>query len=144
MPKKKFSPLEANRTLPLVRRIVEDVLQRGRELRSLTQRREGAAERLLGEERARAGVLQAELSELFGEFERIGCSYKDWGFDLGLVDFPAVIDGQEVLLCWRSDEPRVEWYHAPEAGFAGRRALPAGQTPAPVRPEDRLRRSGRA
>lgn len=41
----------------------------------------------------------------------------------GLVDFPSLRDGEEVYLCWRSGEERVEWWHAPEAGFAGRRPL---------------------
>jgi hypothetical protein len=59
------------------------------------------------------------------ELTEIGCSYKDWGFEMGLVDFPGFIDGQPVCLCWRSDEPTVEWYHAPEAGYAGRQPIPA-------------------
>ena len=41
----------------------------------------------------------------------------------GLVDFPSIRDGTEVYLCWRLDEERVGWWHAPEAGFAGRRPL---------------------
>jgi hypothetical protein len=41
----------------------------------------------------------------------------------GLVDFPSIRDGDEVYLCWRSGEDRVAWWHAPEAGFAGRRPL---------------------
>lgn len=41
----------------------------------------------------------------------------------GLVDFPAIRDGDEVYLCWRLDEERVGWWHAPDAGFAGRQPL---------------------
>jgi hypothetical protein len=41
----------------------------------------------------------------------------------GLVDFPSIRDGVEVYLCWKLDEQRVEWWHEPEAGFAGRRPL---------------------
>jgi hypothetical protein len=41
----------------------------------------------------------------------------------GLVDFPSIRDGAEVYLCWKLDEQRVEWWHEPEAGFAGRRPL---------------------
>ena len=43
--------------------------------------------------------------------------------DRGLVDFPSIRDGEEVYLCWLADEPRVEWWHEPEAGFAGRQPL---------------------
>jgi hypothetical protein len=41
----------------------------------------------------------------------------------GLVDFPAVRDGEEVYLCWLVDEPEIEHWHALDAGFAGRRPL---------------------
>ena len=41
----------------------------------------------------------------------------------GLVDFPSIRDGVEVYLCWKLDEQRVEWWHEPEAGFAGRQPL---------------------
>jgi hypothetical protein len=41
-----------------------------------------------------------------------------------LVDFPSVgDDGDVVFLCWKTDEPDIEWCHAPEAGFAGRRPI---------------------
>jgi hypothetical protein len=43
--------------------------------------------------------------------------------DRGLVDFPALLDGQEVLLCWRQGEERIAHYHGSEDGFAGRRKL---------------------
>ena len=65
-----------------------------------------------------------ELNEYMEELNGIGCSYRDPQFKLGLVDFPAVIDGEEVLLCWRSDEPAVSFYHGPDAGYAGRQPIP--------------------
>ena len=42
----------------------------------------------------------------------------------GLVDFPAVREGEEVYLCWLVDEPEIEHWHALDAGFSGRRRLP--------------------
>jgi hypothetical protein len=113
-----FTPVQANRTLPLVKRVVGDLLDKGRELRDLARRpnESGSVER--------APVLEREVRELLTELERIGCSYKDWGFEHGLVDFPGEIDGERVLLCWRSDEEEVSWYHLPETGFAGRRPIP--------------------
>jgi Uncharacterized conserved protein (DUF2203) len=41
----------------------------------------------------------------------------------GLVDFPSIRAGEEVYLCWKLDEERVEWWHEPDAGFAGRQPL---------------------
>ena len=58
------------------------------------------------------------------ELEEIGCFYKDWNFTIGLVDFPAIIDGKEVLLCWRSDEDDILYYHGFEDGYAGRKEIP--------------------
>ena len=118
MARRRFTPTQANRTLPLVRRIVADLLARGRELRSLAPRlTEPPARR-------RAMALEQEIRDLAEELEGIGCAYKDWGFDKGLVDFPSEIEGRAVLLCWRSDEPELRWYHTPEAGFAGRTPIP--------------------
>ncbi len=118
MVRKHFTPLQANSALPLVRRIVDDILERGRELRRLAKQQHES------EDRARVGQLETQLRELMAELERIGCEYKDFSFDKGLVDFPGQIDGRDVLLCWRSDEPRVEWFHAYDAGFAGRARIP--------------------
>jgi hypothetical protein len=42
----------------------------------------------------------------------------------GLVDFPAVIQGQEAFLCWRLGEAEVAYWHSPDDGFQGRRPLP--------------------
>ena len=43
--------------------------------------------------------------------------------ETGLVDFPALVNGRQVCLCWRSGEERVGYWHELEAGFSGRRPL---------------------
>lgn len=58
------------------------------------------------------------LADLHGR----GCRLKD--IDRGLVDFPAIVEGEEVLLCWQMGEPEVSHYHGLEDGFSGRRHLP--------------------
>jgi hypothetical protein len=62
-----------------------------------------------------------ELSRAIGELEAVEVILRD--VDRGLVDFPALRDGEEVYLCWLLDEPAVEFWHEPDAGFAGRRRL---------------------
>ncbi len=119
MVKRKFTPVQANRTLPLVRRIVADILEKAGEIREARKRPVRT-----DDARDHMASLEAQLGELMGELEQIGCSYKDWGYSYGLVDFPGQIDGEDVLLCWRTDEPRVEWFHPIETGFAGRRRIP--------------------
>ena len=112
---KRFSPAEASRTLPLVKKIVNDILKCGRELQELY---ETDADRELIE------VKTQELEELTSEVEALGCEYKDWNFEIGLVDFPSLIDDKEVYLCWKSDEPGLMYYHGINEGFTGRKLIP--------------------
>jgi hypothetical protein len=71
-----------------------------------------------GRERAEASVAVA-LG--FEQLEELDIVVRD--LERGLVDFPALIDGREVYLCWLLDEPHVTHWHAIESGFAGRRPL---------------------
>ena len=52
----------------------------------------------------------------------LGGQVKD--VEQGLVDFPALRSGEEVLLCWRLGEDEIRYWHGVEEGFAGRRELP--------------------
>ena len=124
MVRRLFTPAQANRTLPLVRKIVHDILDAGTRLRALAGEIHAQGGKPSEEQRDGFDAIKGELGQLIQELDAIGCSYKDWGFELGLVDFPARIDGQNVLLCWRSDEPAVQWFHGYEDGFAGRRPIP--------------------
>jgi hypothetical protein len=54
--------------------------------------------------------------------ERLGVLVKD--LDTGLVDFPALHEGEEVLLCWQLGEDEVAHWHGVDEGFAGRKPLP--------------------
>jgi hypothetical protein len=117
-----FTPQEANRTLPLVKRIVKDIQETGRQLRKTAEE--------LGESAADdPGIRKqmGELEDLFHELEQIGCSYKDPHFTVGLVDFPAIIDGEEA--CSAGGVMRRAW-----PTTTARRATPAaGRSPSPVR-----------
>lgn len=50
-----------------------------------------------------------------------GCVVKD--LDMGLLDFPALLGNDEIYLCWKLGEPRIEWWHRINDGFAGRRRI---------------------
>jgi hypothetical protein len=68
--------------------------------------------------------LRLEMDMMIGNFSRKGVLLKM--IDPGLVDFPAMIDGEPALLCWKEGEDRVGHYHGWHDGFVGRRALPEG------------------
>ena len=67
-------------------------------------------------------ALRAELDAIIAE----GIEIKDP--DQGLCDFWTLYEGKEVYLCWRFGEDRIDFYHEPHAGFAGRKPLPAAPT----------------
>lgn len=65
---------------------------------------------------------EARLNELMTEVQQTGAELK--GVAPLLVDFPADLDGVEVLLCWLEGDAELTWYHRRDLGFAGRRRLP--------------------
>jgi hypothetical protein len=65
--------------------------------------------------------LMADIREVFAEFEQREILIKD--LERGLVDFPTIIGGREVFLCWEEDDEDVEFWHELDGGFAGREHL---------------------
>lgn len=65
---------------------------------------------------------QARLDELMTEVQQTGAELK--GLAPLLVDFPAELEGEPVLLCWLEGDDGLGWYHRRDLGFAGRRRLP--------------------
>lgn len=63
----------------------------------------------------------AEMQEVLGEFQKRDIQIKD--MERGLVDFPAIIGGKEVFLCWEQDEEDVEFWHDLDAGYGGRERI---------------------
>ena len=130
--KKYYTPLEANRALPLVRAIVQDIAELSRDLRERQDRltrvqppKRGSLTPAYQEE---LQLAQAEFErdrERLGEFEQ---ELKNLGVELkddftGLIDFPCWMDNREVYLCWRLGEKEVAFWHEIDAGFAGRQRL---------------------
>ena len=62
-----------------------------------------------------------EARDTLAEMDEIGVQVKD--LEKGLLDFPSVMDGRDVLLCWKLGEKEIGYWHTPEDGFAGRKPL---------------------
>ncbi len=140
---KLFTVEQANRTLPLVRRIVEDIVREHRRWQEKILELElvgssAAAPVVNGvvatpsDERAAAIERDAiaiarDIDAFERELQELGIALKDRR--LGLVDFPGEIDGRQVWLCWRLGEPSVQYWHDLDAGYAGRQPLPAPALP---------------
>lgn len=116
---KYFTPAEAKRTLPLVKKIVADILSTAKEIKLLAEDFDGDIEK-----NPEFIKLYNDIKSFLKELEEIGCYYKDPNFSIGLVDFPSIIDNREVYLCWRSDEDDILYYHEIDAGYLGRKLIP--------------------
>ena len=128
---RQFTVAQANQTLPLVRRIVEDIVIGFRrwsvridefEVASINSRAE-APDARAGELEREALALAAEIAGYERELAQIGVRCTDHG--AGSVDFPAVLDGRPVELCWRLGEPAVQYWHEIGADDSYRRPLPS-------------------
>jgi hypothetical protein len=71
--------------------------------------------------RAEHQQLAESLKSALDRILETGCIIKD--LDVGLLDFPAIIDNQDVYLCWKLGEDRIRFYHRQDEGFAGRKPL---------------------
>ncbi len=124
-----FTIEEANRTLPLVSRIVDDLVRDHRLWEDKVREFELATVGSSPEHPdAIADLLQTEAQRLAREIEgyiaelnNLGVIVK--GMDTGLVDFRGQIDGRDVYYCWKLGEPSVMYWHEIDAGFVGRQRL---------------------
>jgi hypothetical protein len=131
MTRRVFTVEDSNQTLPLVRRVVEDIVrdysdlaEMAKDYKSLRGRKdrdEGHEERLNYLKQEMANRSRA-IDECVSELAEIGCEMKD--LESGLVDFPAEMDDRRILLCWRLGEDRVDHWHETHEGFPGRKPLP--------------------
>ncbi len=120
--KKYFTLEEANRALPYVQRIVQEISRHYEEAVGLHQQIERHGIRSdLNPLRQAYEASMDRLNELIDELRHVGVELKD--FERGLVDFPAVHQGREIYLCWHCGEEAVGAWHEIDEGFAGRQGV---------------------
>ena len=135
MAERHFTPEEANALLGQVRPVAESLVAHRRAFTVAAARRARLTQRIAGnggdfdpqEPSELDEQLQREAEAVAGaveELQALGVLVKD--LDRGLVDFPALRDGEEVLLCWQVGEGEVAYWHGLEEGFAGRKPLDPG------------------
>jgi hypothetical protein len=133
MARRYFTPSEANELLAEVRPLAESLVQHRQGMRLAAERRARLTARIAGNGGDLDPQEPGELEEQFQreshavtqaaeQLERLGVLVKD--LDTGLVDFPALHEGEEVLLCWQVGEDEVAYWHGADEGFAGRKPLP--------------------
>jgi hypothetical protein len=122
VPKKRFTLESANKTLPLVKRIVSDVVKTHEKTVVLQNQLE------LAENSKDTAAVQNELTRtaqqlqaFAAELTEIGCEVKD--YKTGLIDFVGQHQGRDVCLCWHLGEDSIHFWHEITAGFAGRKPI---------------------
>ena len=133
-----FSIDEANQMLPLVASIVRDLVDEfrilrtaGRERRTLEieQAHGGGQDPRIEQLRDDVAELSSRIEGYLEELGELGVEVRD--LELGLVDFPTLIDGEPAYLSWRQGEERVCWWHPADRGFSDRAPVPVpgGRSP---------------
>lgn len=125
-----FTLAEANRTLPLVKRIVQDVASYYPTWKDLVAKYELVAAQARPDwgESPEQLAIKAQIDEVaikinacLVELEQVGCEFKG---EEGLVDFHGTLEGREILWCWKLGEDRITHWHELDAGFKGRQPIP--------------------
>lgn len=123
-----YTATHANRALPLVRRIVADLVEYFRNWEVAVRQVELTShDNVL--ENAESERWQVETQRLAGEIDNCVRELSELGvavraLDTGLVDFPGTLDGREVYFCWQLGESAVTHWHERDAGFSDRQPLP--------------------
>jgi len=132
VPKRLFTPREANSALEEVRPVAERLVALRARMRELAETQGESILAIGGNGVGYAATdltaAQSELQELaeqaaaaVRELDALGVVVKD--LDLGLLDFPGLRDGEEVELCWQVGEDDVAYWHPLEAGYRGRKPI---------------------
>jgi hypothetical protein len=132
MAERHFTREEATALLEEVRPVAEALVAHRRALTVAAARRARITARISGnggdfdpqEPRELDEQLEREaeaVKRAVEQLQRLGVLVKD--LDRGLVDFPSLRDGEEVLLCWQVGEEEIAYWHRVDEGFAGRKPL---------------------
>lgn len=143
MKKKHFTLQEAQNVLPVVESLVRNAIEAKRNIEEIEEEfkkinhtvflRGGMQLDIVALSRRRAESDKAiqRVKDAMAEIESIGAQVKD--LDIGLVDFPCLVDGTTLLLCWKLGEESIAHWHGTSEGFAGRKPI-----------DERIKRAGRA
>jgi hypothetical protein len=145
MAEKYFKRFEAEELLPMIGDCLEQAREQKQQLDELDEELARAATNImvlggsiphygeLKKKRTEREQFASQVLEAVNKIQEIGCVVKD--LDQGLVDFPSLLAGKEVYLCWKLGEERIGFWHGVEEGFAGRKPLDEG--PADTSPKGR-------
>jgi hypothetical protein len=128
-----FTLLQAEQLLPSVEQAIREAIALKAEYQDAETKIQKATQRivmlggsmgsrdLIAGERERRNRSGTALNAAIERIQEFGCQVKD--LDTGLIDFPTLYRGREVLLCWKLGETGISYWHGLEDGFRGRKPV---------------------
>jgi len=133
MPDRTFSLEEAHSLLPVLESLLRNAIGGKKLMEEVEAEMQELTHRIflnggthvdvvaVARRKAERGKAEQRAKDALAEIDSIGVQVKD--IDIGLLDFPCVVDGQVVLLCWKMGENSITHWHSTEEGFAGRKPI---------------------
>lgn len=130
---KTFTLEEAKSLLPVLKSLLHRAMEGKRLIEEIEKELEGTRHRILlsggllvnvpaiVRRRAERDKALQDTKDVLAEIEAIGVQIKD--LDIGLLDFPCMVDDEVVLLCWKAGEDTIQFWHGLEEGFQGRKPI---------------------
>jgi hypothetical protein len=130
---KTFTLEEAKSLLPVLKSLLHRAMLSKRLIEAVEKELEDVRHRILltggllvnvpviARRKAERDKALQEAKDVLAEIEAIGVQIKD--LDIGLLDFPCVVNDEIVLLCWKSGEDTIQFWHGLEEGFQGRKPI---------------------
>jgi hypothetical protein len=133
MPQRNFTLQEAQVLLPVLKALLQQAIDGKKLIETIDAEFQELAQRIflsggLLVEIGKAALRRAErdktvqrIKDVVAEIDATGVQVKD--LDMGLLDFPCVIDGRTILLCWKMGEEKITHWHGVDEGYAGRKLI---------------------
>jgi len=130
---KTFTYEQATTLLPVLRTLLKRAMDGKQLIESVEKELEDLRHRILlsgglsvdvpavAHRRAEGDKALQEIKDALAEIEAIGVQVKD--LDIGLLDFPCVVEEEIILLCWKYGEEKIGFWHGVEEGFRGRKPV---------------------
>lgn len=142
---KLFDRQEAEKLLPLLEHLLGGVQEKKKHAERIEQEFSQVQNRILlyggivppygylAGKKGERDCLVSAIREAVARIEQTGCVVKD--LDMGLVDFPSIVNDEQVYLCWKLGEERIRYWHRMDEGFAGRKPLTPSDSSTPDTPK---------
>ncbi len=132
-PERTFTLSEAQALLPVLRSLLRSAMEAKGAVEQIEREQQDLSSQIM-----RSGGLQVnfraalerkkrrdravqKLKDVLAEITATGVQVKD--LDIGLLDFPCVVEGRVILLCWKADEESITHWHGVHEGFRGRKPI---------------------